>query len=138
MISPIAVPPELRAPIAVSLGAIAGALVRYYVTLLMLRWLGVGFPYGTLTVNLVGSGLMGVCVGIPSRLGLELAPELRLLVMVGVLGSLTTFSSYELDTVNLARSQGLLLALLYWQGSAILGLLSFWLGEKLAQIGAYS
>lgn len=124
----------LRAPLAISLGAIAGALTRYYITLWSAQTFGIGFPYGTLVVNVAGCGLMGFFVALPPQLGYELPPRLRLLLLVGFLGSLTTFSSYELDTANMLRSQGLAIALLYWQGSIILGFVSFWLGEKLTHI----
>jgi CrcB protein len=120
--------PAMRAPIAISLGAIAGALMRYYLSLSLIRWLGPSFPYGTLCVNLLGSWLMGVFVAVALLRESSISPEIRLLVTVGFLGSLTTFSTYTLDTLNLMRDRSLLLALGYWAGSALLGMVSLYGG----------
>ncbi|MBP0001701.1 MAG: fluoride efflux transporter CrcB [Cyanobacteria bacterium SID2] len=124
--------PEFRNPIAVSLGAIAGALCRYYTGLWLTRW-GTHFPFGTLFVNLTGSLLMGLFVTSVVERGLNVSPEIRILVAVGFLGSYTTFSSYELDTVNLIRSGRSWLAMGYWLGSAAFGIVGVQLGIILAR-----
>lgn len=131
-------PDPVRPPIAIALGAIAGALTRYYTTLWFTNKFGTGFPYGTLCVNLTGAFIMGSFAALARRGGVS--PEVSLLVAVGFLGSLTTFSTYALDTSNLLgvspNSESptrLLLALLYWAGSAILGVVSLWLGMGLMQ-----
>jgi fluoride exporter len=51
--------PELRIPIAIALGAVPGALSRYYLTRFCVQWFGMGFPYGTFLINLSGALLMG-------------------------------------------------------------------------------
>jgi fluoride exporter len=123
--------PAIRAPIAISLGAIPGALSRYYLTLLFARWLGTGFPYGTFLINLTGALVMGFFV----TLTLErlTAPDLRLFVAVGFLGSYTTFSTYALDTSVLLRHSTAGYGLFYWLGSAVFGVLSLELGSLLAR-----
>jgi CrcB protein len=123
--------PTVRAAIAVSLGAIPGALCRYYLSLYFGQWLGNNFPFGTFFVNLTGAVLMGVFITLtPER---SIATELRLLIAVGFLGSYTTFSTYALDTVSLIQQGNLIFALVYWAGSALLGIFGIVLGRLLTQ-----
>lgn len=111
----------LRAPVAVSLGAIGGALIRYYLGNWLVQTTGVNdFPVGTFAVNLLGCFLMGIFVAAGLKTA-SISPELRLLVATGFLGSLTTFSSYGLDTANLVEAPGWWQDGLYWLGSPVLG-----------------
>jgi len=126
--------PAVRNPIAVSLGAIGGALSRYYLNLWFAKQFGSSFPYATLFVNLTGSFLMGFFVTLALERVMTISPELRLLITVGFLGSYTTFSSYKLDTINLAKGYGWELAIIYWVGSAIFGVLSLYLGIIVARL----
>jgi CrcB protein len=120
---------SLRAPIAVSLGAVPGALSRYYLTLKAAQ-IGTSFPYGTFMINLTGS----FCIGIASTLLSKwiAIPELQWLVIVGFLGAYTTFSTYALDTSNLLRAGDRKAALFYWLSSPVLGLICVELGIHLA------
>lgn len=126
--------PTVRNPLAVSLGAIAGALSRYYLGLWFTQRFGTSFPYGTFFINFTGCFIMGFF----STLALERLPtissEIRLLVAVGFLGSYTTFSTYGLDTVLLLRNRSLQTAGFYWLGSAVIGILSVQLGASLARL----
>lgn len=126
--------PTIRQPIAISLGAIAGSLSRYYLSIWFGQILGTSFPYGTLAINLTGCFGMGFFVTIASEKFATISPELRLLIAVGFLGSYTTFSTYELDTINLLSYHNLLMAILYWLGSATLGLFAIQLGVILGQL----
>ncbi len=127
--------PEIRNPIAISLGAIAGALSRYYLGLWFAQRFGTNFPWGVFFINFTG------CLGLGffSTLVLErvysIPPEVRLLVAVGFFGSYTTFSTYELDTLTLLKSRQFFAAVFYWAGSAVLGLISVQLGVFLARLG---
>ncbi|NUN66991.1 fluoride efflux transporter CrcB (plasmid) [Pseudanabaena biceps] len=124
--------PNLRAPLAISFGAIAGALSRYYLTLGFNQWLGMAFPFGTFFINLSGAFVMGFF----STLALErtvISPDLRLIIAVGFLGSYTTFSSYELDAEKLLTIANLEITSLYWLGSAMFGVLCLQLGSYLAR-----
>jgi len=123
--------PAIRAPLAVSLGAIPGALSRYYLTLGFNQWLGPDFPYGTFWINLSGTLVMGFFTTWVLERG-GTSADFRLLISVGFLGSYTTFSTYALDTANLLRTSGLTSAF-YWAGSAFLGVVSLELGSFLAR-----
>lgn len=123
---------SIRIPMGISLGAISGALSRYYLTTALSQQLGTAFPYSTLFVNLSGAFLMGLFV----TLAIEkfiLSPEIRLAIATGFLGSYTTFSSYELDAEKLFVSRSWGITSLYWIGSAILGVLCLELGTYLAR-----
>ncbi len=89
--------------IAIALGGGIGAVLRYWITLLVQSWTGPGFPYGTLAVNVVGSLLIGfIVVFLHHRFhGNEIV---RLFLVIGVLGGFTTFSTFSLDTVYLIQS----------------------------------
>ncbi len=85
---------------AVALGGALGAVGRYLVMSGVALWFGLSFPWGTLTVNVVGSFAMGALIEI-SALAWSPSPELRALLAVGVLGAFTTFSTFSLDVVAL-------------------------------------
>ncbi|MBE7383590.1 MAG: CrcB family protein [Leptolyngbya sp. SIO1E4] len=125
--------PHLRGAIAVALGAIAGALGRYYVTLGCTYWFG-SSVYGTLLVNLAGAWVMGFFTTLMALRVLHLPQEVILLVSTGFLGSLTTFSTYTLDTMNLAGVYTLRLSLLYWLGTAVCGVISLYGGIFTARL----
>ncbi|MEO0407427.1 MAG: fluoride efflux transporter CrcB [Cyanobacteria bacterium P01_A01_bin.135] len=127
----------VRAPLAVALGAIIGALGRYYFS----HWLNPGssggFPTGTFVVNMGGCLLIGAVAALSERLAPS--PELRLLVITGGLGAFTTFSTYSLESVVLLQRGRLAAAGLYWLGSALLGPIILYaglvLGEQLGPRG---
>lgn len=80
-----------------------GAASRYGISLLAARIWGTGFPWGTLTVNLVGCFLIGVLFSLADRVWL-LTPDIRLFLITGFLGAMTTFSSFALETVIAGRA----------------------------------
>lgn len=96
--------------ISVALGGAIGASGRYLTNVAVARTVGLGFPYGTVIANVVGSFLMGVVVVVLARKGgNHLAPFL----MTGVLGGFTTFSAFSLDTLTLVERGALGQAGLY-------------------------
>jgi fluoride exporter len=123
----------VRNPIAISFGAVAGALSRYYLTLWFAQRYE-GFPYGTFVINMTGCLGMGFFFTLASERIPAIPPEVRLLVAVGFLGAYTTFSTYGIDTVNLLRHGSLWKASFYWAGSAVLGVICVQLGVILASI----
>ncbi len=124
--------PSVRSPLAVCLGAIPGALSRYYLTILLNKWLGTDFPYGTFFINITGALIMGFVFTLAVERSL-ISPELRLLIATGFLGSYTTFSTYALDSSLLWRSGSLISGSFYWLGSSILGVIGLELGSFLAR-----
>ncbi len=127
--------PNLRHPIAISLGAVAGALSRYYITLWFANRFGTAFPYGTFFINITGCLAMGFFITLAFERVLAVAPEVRLMVATGFLGAYTTFSTYGLETNVLWRDRSYSLAVFYWAGSAILGVIAVQLGAILSRIG---
>lgn len=95
----------------VAVGGAIGACLRFGMTELLALLLGRNFPYGTLAVNVVGSFIMGLAFALISH-GHVLESPMKPLLMVGILGALTTFSSFALDTVLLAQQGAYLKALL--------------------------
>ncbi|MEO0971597.1 MAG: fluoride efflux transporter CrcB [Pseudomonadota bacterium] len=88
----------------VAAGGAAGASARYLTTQLMQGWLGRSFPWGTLTVNVLGSFLIGLAVVWISTLDPETrGAQARLLLITGLLGGFTTFSAFSLETLTLAE-----------------------------------
>jgi CrcB protein len=124
-------PTAISTPIAVSLGAIPGALCRYFLTILLAQWLGANFPFGTFVINLSGALLMGFFVTLATH-QIIASLDLQSLIMTGFLGSYTTFSTYALDTSVLLRSGSRRKALFYWAGSVIFGGVCLEIGMGLA------
>lgn len=125
--------PVVRTVMAISLGAVAGALCRYYLGLGIGHLLGTAMPYGTLVVNITGCFVMGLLATLSLGQVISLHPDLRLLLLTGFLGSYTTFSSYELDSAKLLFQKNLQADLIYWTGSVLLGFISLQLGTTLAE-----
>jgi len=122
--------PPLESVIAISIGAVPGALGRYYIALWSDRRFNTPI-FGTLTVNLGGAFLMGVLSYSLTHLGM--ARWFSQGVTVGFLGALTTFSTFTLESAILWREHKKLQAWLYWLGSPLLGLGCVELGLALAQ-----
>jgi CrcB protein len=97
---------------AIAIGGAVGAVARHLVGAQMLRLLGSGFPWGTLTVNVVGSFAMGALMELMA-VRWNVGPELRAFMTVGVLGAFTTFSTFSLDVAVLGERGALLPAALY-------------------------
>ena len=104
-----------------------GSAARYLVGVWMRTRFGEAFPWGTVTVNVVGSFLIGVIAALADDHA-TFGPNVRLFLIVGVLGGFTTFSSFALETVRLVEEQEPLRALLNVVGSLALTLLAAVLG----------
>lgn len=105
----------------VAIGGALGSVARYLVGLGMTRLLGVSFPWGTLTVNIVGSFAIGILTELVAR-RFDASTELRLLLVVGILGGFTTFSSFSLDTMALVERGATASAVAYVGASIVLSL----------------
>lgn len=127
--------PNFRVPIAISFGAVAGALTRYYITLWFSSRFSTAFPYGTFFINITGCLAMGFFITLVLERVATIPLEVRLMVTTGFLGAYTTFSTYGLETNALWRDRYYSLATFYWAGSAILGVIAVQLGIILARLG---
>ena len=122
--------------LVIMLGGSLGALARYVLSSVVSEKLGSSFPYGTLSVNVIGSFLMGfLAIVLVERMGLD--PLLRLGIFVGFLGAFTTFSTFSMETMNLFE-QGLhMRALLNMIISVMLSVLAVWLGFIIGKTISY-
>ncbi|MFI5266133.1 MAG: fluoride efflux transporter CrcB [Chloroflexota bacterium] len=116
--------------VAVGLGAVLGANLRYAISSwAAARW-GGGFPYGTFAVNVSGAFVIGLFLAaIAARSGLS--PLVRLFFVTGFLGGYTTFSSYAWEALALGTDGAWARFALYVIGSNMMGLTGVWLGAKL-------
>jgi len=122
----------LNSSALVFFGAGLGGVLRYWTYVGAARLLGIAFPWGTLTVNIVGSTVMGILAGWFALRGAH-AETWRLFLAVGVLGGYTTFSSFSLDAMTLIErgSFGTLAA--YAGASLALSVAGLWLGLLLVR-----
>jgi len=113
--------------ISIALGGSLGAISRYWVSTATYSWLGNNFPYGTLMVNVTGSLVMGfLTVVLVQRF--VVCDEVRLALIVGFLGSFTTFSAFSMDTIHWLESGAVIKALAYVLVSVTACVLGAWAG----------
>ncbi len=124
--------PSLLSVIYVALGGALGSVSRY----LLGTWTqsiskSIDFPYGTLTVNLIGCFVIGFLSQLAEARGV-FTPESRAFVFIGILGGFTTFSSFGNETINLLRDGETFNALANIGANVIFGLILVWLGRTAA------
>jgi CrcB protein len=117
----------MQKTIFIAVAGLVGTLVRYWLSGFVARQSGETFPWGTLVVNLIGSFLSGAIYYLADERFL-LSPTLRTVILIGLLGGLTTFSSYSLQTFSLVRDGAIGLATLNIAVSNVLGLFMVWAG----------
>ncbi|NKF50594.1 fluoride efflux transporter CrcB [Shewanella sp. WXL01] len=113
----------------VALGGSIGAVLRYLISLFMLQVFGTSFPFGTLLVNIIGSFLMGVVYALGQIS--HVSPELKALIGVGMLGALTTFSTFSNETLLLIQEGYWLKGFLNVLLNVTLCLFMVYLGQQL-------
>ena len=118
--------------ILIALGGSIGTLFRYWLAGLVSRQRGETFPWGTMTVNLVGCFLAGAVFYLAEE-RFMMSPNVRAAILIGLLGGFTTFSAYGLQTFALLRDGEFGWAALNVGASNILGLLMVWAGYALSQ-----
>ena len=113
-------------------GGAIGSGARHLVNVGFGRWLGIGFPWWTFFVNIVGCGLMGVLV---ESLALKFhgSIDLRTFLATGFLGGFTTFSAFSLDFASLIQRQEHMQASLYLIGSVALSILALYAGMSVTR-----
>jgi CrcB protein len=117
--------------VLIALGGAIGTVGRYAISGLAQSFSSIVFPIGTLTVNLIGSFIIGILWALfePSTIH----PQIRSLIFIGVLGGFTTFSSYSLETINLLRDGEIKLAFINLLLHNVLGIGLTFLGFVLVK-----
>lgn len=118
---------------AVAAGGAIGAGARHLFNVQMLRLFGPSFPWGTFGVNVIGSLLMGLLIGL-FAIKLDLTPETRSFLTTGILGGFTTFSAFSLDAVNMLERGDLELGVAYMGGSVVFSVGALFLGLALVRM----
>ena len=114
----------------VMLGSAVGGVCRYLLADLINHFVR-GFPLGTLTINVVGSFMMGLCLVLVMHSSHRLL--LETLLMVGLLGGFTTFSSFSLETLSLMKEGRILAVVIYVILSVMISLQATFWGVKIMQ-----
>lgn len=120
--------------IAIALGGAFGAVLRFLISSGVYQWLGRGFPYGTLAVNIIGSLLIGLMTEALILQKIALSTEYRAAILVGLFGSLTTFSTFSLDTFYLIEQGQLAKASANVVISILVCLLAVWVGLSVGKV----
>ncbi len=107
----------------VFIGSGLGGMIRYAVGMLSIRVFGTNFPFGTLGINVLGSALMGIVVGVFTTTNLT-SQDTKLFLTTGVIGGFTTFSTFSLDAAVLCERGQHLAAAAYVVASVIVSLMA--------------
>lgn len=128
---------KARYLIAVATGAIFGALSRFYLTEFAQATFGKDFGfYGTFFINVTGCLLIAYILTLASEKIRLISPELRLLTTTGFCGAYTTFSTYGLESRGFLDKGDITTLLIYFVGSAVIGMIAVQIGVLLARAGA--
>ena len=117
----------------VGVGGFIGSIARFLVQKLNLNWQVLSIPMGTLTVNVLGSLLIGFIIGVSGKSEI-ISPSLRLFLMVGICGGFTTFSSFTAENMTLMQNGQFATVLIYTGLSILLGFLAVYLGYAFSNI----
>lgn len=116
--------------VAVASGGAIGAALRYGAGILAVQIAGHGFPWATLSVNVIGSFLMGILIAVFAQIW-QADHAMKLFLMTGFLGAFTTFSAFSLDAVSLYERGEILSAAIYVAASVILSIGALFAGLAL-------
>lgn len=118
--------------IYIALGGATGTLLRYWISGAAYKFGGQGFPWGTITVNLLGALLIGLTWGLTERSALS--PNIRAMLFIGIFGGFTTFSTFAFESFNLLKDQNFRSVISYVLISNIAGILLVYAGIILSRI----
>ncbi|SFT91949.1 camphor resistance protein CrcB [Pseudoalteromonas lipolytica] len=121
---------SLKLYMMIALGGASGACLRYFLSETMLKLLGRGFPFGTLTVNILGSLLMGILYGLIEKEIIAVSPA-KTLIGIGFLGALTTFSTFSMDSLLLLQQGHFFKMALNITLNVVVCIFMAWLGLQL-------
>ncbi|RKD34222.1 hypothetical protein BET03_07790 [Thermohalobacter berrensis] len=113
-------------------GGFIGSNLRYWISVWVSEFVGMYFPYGTLAVNVLGCFILGFIMIYGTEV-IELNPQIKLFIGTGMLGALTTFSTFSFETISLIRESSYSLAILNILLNIIIGLAGVWLGFIVAK-----
>lgn len=123
-----------RYPLAVAIGSVFGALSRFYLTEFAKAIFGKDFGfYGTFFINVTGCFLIAYILTLAIENIRIISPELRLMTTTGFCGAYTTFSTYDLEANSFLDKGDLTMFLIYWVGSAVVGMICVQIGVSLAR-----
>jgi len=117
----------IRNLLLVAIGGAVGSVLRY-----LLSCINTSFPWGTFAVNILGSLLIGLLVGLVSK-GV-LSPEMKLLMVTGFCGGFTTFSTFANESFGMMKAGDVLQMAIYVGVSVVIGILAVWGGMALSNI----
>lgn len=117
----------------VALGGACGSVLRYLVGLFTIRWLGPNFPWGTITVNILGSLMIGLFAELVLR-KFNASADMRVLIVTGFLGGFTTFSAFSLDFISLVERGAFASAAAYMIFSIVLSVAAVFAGLTIGRI----
>ena len=118
--------------LAVGIGSCIGGILRYLLSQFIQTKFLSTFPFGTLSVNLIGCFLIGLIFGFSERSYISM--EWRLFLVPGFLGGFTTFSSFSNETIALIRDGQSWLALSYVASSVLIGLIATFAGISIIKL----
>ncbi len=119
--------------LSIAAGGALGAVARHFANIGAAMAFGLAFPYGTLIVNILGSFLMGLLIGIFAHVW-QPPQELRAFLTIGFLGAFTTFSTFSLDAVTLYERGDVGLSAAYIAASVILSIAGLFAGLLLIRL----
>ena len=119
--------------LSIAIGGALGACARYGVGTFAIRFFGIGYPYGTLIVNILGSFLMGALIEYMAQRWSP-SPEIRSLLVTGFLGAFTTFSTFSLDVAVQVQKGDYLIAGGYILLSVVLSIAGLFAGLHLLRL----
>ena len=119
--------------LAIALGGSLGAVSRYWVSSKTYLWAGTELPFGTLMVNISGSLVMGFLAVILTE-KIQISEELKFALLVGFLGSYTTFSTFALDALQAIQNGAIMKVAVYILISVFGSLLGVWMGYLSARL----
>ncbi len=122
----------MRLILAIGAGSFIGGISRYLLSLFIQNRIDTTFPFGTLTVNILGCFLIGVVFGFADR-G-NMSQEWRLFLATGILGGFTTLSAFSNETVGMMRDGQFWYALSYVVSSIVIGLVATFIGIMIVKI----
>ncbi|MBD2679359.1 MULTISPECIES: fluoride efflux transporter CrcB [Nostoc] len=129
----------IRTVMAIALGAIPGAVGRYLIAELTKGIIGKDFSYyGTFFINVTGCFIIAFFYTLNEQKFKSLSPQIRLAIATGFCGAYTTFSAYGLETFTQIDKGNTTVALIYWLGSMIVGMIAVQLGVILGNLNSKS